>query len=101
MSDILSKRAKTQAIKYGVPFVMLIIGGSFALKEFSQLRYQFSRNKAMTREEIEELSGVQMKDKEEVTIEKLYEEVKQLDIDHWESVRLPRPWEEPSSKDQK
>lgn len=94
MSQILSKKAKDQAIKYGIPFILLIVGGSFGLKEFSQLRYQFSRNKAITREELEEMSGVQMKDTEEVTLEKLYEEVKQIDIDHWESVRLPRPWEE-------
>lgn len=94
MSQMLSKKAKEQAIKYGVPFILLIVGGSFGLKEFAQLRYQFSRNKAVTREELEELTGVQMKAKEDVTLEKLYEEVKQINIDHWEPVRLPRPWEE-------
>lgn len=94
MSQILSKKAKDQALKYGLPFILLIVGGSFGLKEFAQLRYQFSRNKAITREALEEMSGVEMKPKKEVTLEKLYEEIKQIDIDHWESVRLPRPWEE-------
>lgn len=91
---MMSKKAKNQAIKYGIPFVMLIVGGSFGLKEFAQLRYQFSRNKAITREALEEMSGVEMKDKKEVTLEKLYDEIKHIDIHHWESVRLPRPWEE-------
>lgn len=94
MSQLLSKKAKDQAVKYGIPFLLLIVGGSFGLKEFSQLRYQFSRNKAITREKLEEMSGVEMKDRKDVSLEKLYEEVKGIDIEHWDSVRLPRPYEE-------
>ncbi len=35
-----------------------------------------------------------MKDEGEVTLETEYEKIKDLDIDNWEPVRVPRPWEE-------
>lgn len=28
-----------KSIRYGIPFLVLILGGSFGLKEFAQLRY--------------------------------------------------------------
>lgn len=37
-----------------------------------------------------------MKPPEEVTIEAEYEKLKKIDIDNWENVRGPRPWEEGS-----
>lgn len=33
--------------------------------------------------------------KKKVTLEEEYEKIKQLDIDSWENIRGPRPWEEP------
>lgn len=41
-----------------------------------------------------EQHGVKMKKPEEVTIEKVYETVKDLNIEDWENKRGPRPWEE-------
>lgn len=38
--------------------------------------------------------GIKMKNPEEVTLEKVYEKVKDLNIDEWENKRGPRPWEE-------
>lgn len=35
-----------------------------------------------------------MKKPGEVTLETEYEKVKTLDIDNWEPIRGPRPWEE-------
>jgi cytochrome c oxidase assembly protein subunit 16 len=34
-----------------------------------------------------------MKAAGEVTLETEYEKIKKLDIDNWESKRVPRPWE--------
>lgn len=34
------------------------------------------------------------KAKQDVTLEEVYEKVKNMDIDNWEQVRGPRPWEE-------
>lgn len=34
-----------------------------------------------------------MKKPEEVTLEKEYEKVQKIDIEKWENIRGPRPWE--------
>ncbi|XP_055677011.1 cytochrome c oxidase assembly protein COX16 homolog, mitochondrial [Lutzomyia longipalpis] len=79
--------------KYGVPFLILVTGGSFGLREFTTLRYEFSRNKEVSPEEMKKL-GISMKKTGEVTLESEYEKVKTLDIDNWDNKRGPRPWEE-------
>jgi hypothetical protein len=38
--------------------------------------------------------GVEMKEPSEVTLEKVYDTIKELDIDNWEPKRIPREWEE-------
>lgn len=38
--------------------------------------------------------GVNMKKREEVTLETEYDKVKSIDIEHWSNIRGPRPWEE-------
>ncbi|CAD6991311.1 unnamed protein product [Ceratitis capitata] len=80
-------------MKYGVPFLILIVGGSFGLEQFTRLRYQFSRKKPVTPDEMEKY-GVTMKKAEEVTLDSEYEKIKGLNIDEWENKRGPRPWEE-------
>lgn len=42
--------------------------------------------------------GIKMKKEGEVTLETEYEKIKTLDIDNWEPVRGPRPWEENAAK---
>ncbi|XP_056632340.1 cytochrome c oxidase assembly protein COX16 homolog, mitochondrial [Diorhabda carinulata] len=93
ISRLLNKRI----VKFGLPFFVLMIGGSFGLREFTNLRYQFSRVSLVKREELEKL-GIEMKKPGEVTLESEYEKIKNLDIDNWEQVRGPRPWEEPIVK---
>ncbi|KAF7278463.1 cytochrome c oxidase assembly protein COX16 homolog l(3)neo43 [Rhynchophorus ferrugineus] len=88
---------KRRAFKYGLPFLVLMVGGSFGLKEFTQLRYQFSKVSPINAEEAKKY-GIDMKKPGEVTLESEYEKLKQLDIDNWEQVRGPRPWEENEEK---
>lgn len=83
---------KNRLFKFGAPFMVLVLGGSFAIREFAQLRYQFRTVSQVQRAAIEK--QVQMKKPEEVTLEKEYEKIKNLDIDDWKQVRGPRPWEE-------
>ncbi|XP_058118634.1 cytochrome c oxidase assembly protein COX16 homolog, mitochondrial [Anopheles ziemanni] len=87
--------SKRKSFRYGVPFLLLMVGGSFGLQQFAQLRYTFSKKGSLTRQEAEKY-GINMKRTEEVTLEGEYEKIKQLDIDQWENVRGPRPWEETS-----
>ncbi|XP_030764570.1 cytochrome c oxidase assembly protein COX16 homolog, mitochondrial [Sitophilus oryzae] len=89
----ISKFLKKRSVKYGVPFLLLMLGGSFGLKEFTNLRYQFRNVSAVNYEEAKKL-GIDMKKPGEVTLESEYEKIKNMDIDNWEQVRGPRPWEE-------
>ncbi|XP_014281437.1 cytochrome c oxidase assembly protein COX16 homolog, mitochondrial [Halyomorpha halys] len=84
-------------VKYGMPFFTLIVGGSLGLKEFSQLRFQYSKT-SLIRPEEAEAYGVKMKKPGEVTLETEFEKIKSLDTENWEMVRGPRPWEENSTK---
>lgn len=47
----------------------------------------------MTPEDAEKY-GIKMKDNSEITLEKIYEQIESMDIDSWQQVRGPRPWEE-------
>ncbi|XP_055540634.1 cytochrome c oxidase assembly protein COX16 homolog, mitochondrial [Wyeomyia smithii] len=95
--DTLQRRlqyySRQKFFRFGVPFLCLIVGGSFGLQQFAQLRYTFSKKGTLTPEEAEKY-GITMKKPEEVTLETEYEKVKSIDIDNWDNVRGPRPWEE-------
>ncbi|XP_055603244.1 cytochrome c oxidase assembly protein COX16 homolog, mitochondrial-like [Uranotaenia lowii] len=84
---------KSKSFRFGVPFLLLMVGGSFGLQQFAQLRYTFSKKGTLTPEEAEKF-GVNMKKAEEVTLETEYEKIKTIDIDNWQNVRGPRPWED-------
>lgn len=59
----------------------------------SFFRYQFSRKTSITLEEVKK-HGIEMKKPGEVTVEGEFEKLKDMDIDNWEQIRGPRPWEE-------
>ncbi|PSN46948.1 hypothetical protein C0J52_12563 [Blattella germanica] len=102
MADIRKKLTllwKRPFYRYGVPFIVFVVGGSFGLKQFSQLRYDFSKQCPVT-PELAEKHGVKMKKPGEVTLESEYEKVQKLDIDNWTNVRGPRPWEEDTLSNQ-
>ncbi|XP_076032868.1 cytochrome c oxidase assembly protein COX16 homolog l(3)neo43 isoform X2 [Oratosquilla oratoria] len=82
-----------RSVRYAIPFMILVVGGSFGLKEFAQIRYDYGGRKLIKKEDAEE-HGVKMKDRSEVTLETEYEKIEKLDIDTWENKRGPRPWEE-------
>ncbi|EAT42312.1 AAEL006153-PA [Aedes aegypti] len=85
--------SKRKFFRFGVPFLLLMVGGSFGLKQFAQLRYTFSKKGTLTVEEAEK-HGLLMKKPEEVTLETEYTKVKDIDIESWENIRGPRPWED-------
>ncbi|CAD7092594.1 unnamed protein product [Hermetia illucens] len=100
MSHIVEKfnyLKKRKSVKYGLPFLILIVGGSFGLKHFTSLRYEYSKKQPVDPEEMKKF-GVNMKKHTEVTLESEYEKIKGIDIDNWEQKRGPRPWEEEPPK---
>ncbi len=95
----LSRVAANKHFKYGAPFLTLVVGAPFLLKNLQAARYEHRRVKEVSRELQESARdrGISMKDKEEVTPEKLHQEYMQKDYqDDYEIVRGPRPWEKDS-----
>ncbi|KAG7300305.1 hypothetical protein JYU34_015893 [Plutella xylostella] len=91
LRDSIQSFGKRKSVRYGVPFLLFVVGGSFGLKEWTQIRYQFSKVKGVSKEEAEKMGLNRTK---KVTLEDAYEEIQKLDIDNWENKRGPRPWED-------
>ncbi|XP_050304040.1 cytochrome c oxidase assembly protein COX16 homolog, mitochondrial [Anthonomus grandis grandis] len=96
-SSTLDRFFKRKFVRFGLPFLILMVGSSFGLKEFTKLRYEFKKVSPVSHEEAKKM-GVEMKKPGEVTLEGEYEKLKSMDIDNWEQVRGPRPWEETAEK---
>ncbi|XP_075860021.1 cytochrome c oxidase assembly protein COX16 homolog, mitochondrial isoform X3 [Microcebus murinus] len=64
--EVMRALRKNKTLRYGVPMLLLIVGGSFGLREFSQIRY------------------------DAVKIKK----IKDSTFDDWKNIRGPRPWED-------
>ncbi|XP_033207976.1 cytochrome c oxidase assembly protein COX16 homolog, mitochondrial [Belonocnema kinseyi] len=86
-----------KSVRYGIPFLLFILGGTYGLSEFQALKFRY---KPMVEQDIREEAaklGIQMKKRGEVTIETEYEKMKDKKFDNWENKRIPRPWEEEPS----
>ncbi|XP_017371974.1 cytochrome c oxidase assembly protein COX16 homolog, mitochondrial isoform X1 [Cebus imitator] len=82
---------KNKTLRYGVPMLvsgLLIIGGSFGLREFSQIRYDAVKSKLDP--EFEKRLRAN-----KITLESEYEKIKDSTFDEWKNIRGPRPWEDP------
>lgn len=87
------KFTRRRSVRYGLPFVSLLVVGSFGLSEFSSIviARREKNNRRLTTEEARAFQGPP----KEFNIEEEYEKtMKKLDIEHWENKRGPRPWEE-------
>lgn len=82
---------KSKFFRFGAPFIMLTVGGSFYLKEFSQIRYDHRKVKIISPTELKK-QGIEMKPRGSVTIETEYQKlVEQVNLDDYENKRIPRP----------
>ena len=76
----------------------LVVLGSFGLSEFSSVivAKREENNKRLTVEEALKATGV---GNIKVDVQEEYERMMdELDIEHWENIRGPRPWEEPQDQ---
>ncbi|XP_053240783.1 LOW QUALITY PROTEIN: cytochrome c oxidase assembly protein COX16 homolog, mitochondrial [Podarcis raffonei] len=71
---------------------LLIIGGSFGLREFAQIRYDAQK----LHSKIDPALAERIK-KNKVTLESEYEKLKDANFDDWKNIRGPRPWEDSKS----
>jgi len=81
--------------KYGAPFMVFMVGGSLALKQFTSIRYSVHRHTQQfgVTPELEEKMGLKMQIARDLDEEykKMQEEI---DINNWENIRGPRPYED-------
>jgi len=82
---------KNKSFKYGVPMMLLIVGGSFGLKEFTQIRYDAQKIKKKMDPSLEAKLNME---KQSVILEEEYEKVRDQALDEWKNIRGPRPWED-------
>ncbi|KAM4013385.1 cytochrome c oxidase assembly protein COX16 homolog, mitochondrial isoform 1-T1 [Anomaloglossus baeobatrachus] len=110
-------------LRYGVPMLLLVIGGSFGLREFTQIRYDVQKLKNTVDPSV---AGVIKNKDRNVTLESEYEidllsymiaaprqgfsvlmkksrihpvdkRLKEKSFDEWKNIRGPRPWEDSKS----
>ncbi|KHN73877.1 putative peptidyl-tRNA hydrolase 2 [Toxocara canis] len=86
-------------VRKGLPFFTIVAGGAFGLCFFQQVRYDFRRSQRIDANlEVlkNDLSGLGVPVKKNVTIESVLKEVEESDTDNWENVRGPREFEDNS-----
>lgn len=93
-----SSPPKYAFLKFGLPFLSVVVLGSFLLQSFTKTRYEKQKLKKtrMTQEEEEQL----MKKKKVLSIQEEYWRLEQKldELDQWEQVRVPRPNEDQKEK---
>ncbi|XP_078502103.1 cytochrome c oxidase assembly protein COX16 homolog, mitochondrial [Lissotriton helveticus] len=87
---------KNKTLRYGLPMFLLIVGGSFGLREFTQIRYDAQKLRGKLDPALEEKVR-----KKSVSIESEYDKLKDSSFSEWQNIRGPRPWEETQSIEQK
>ncbi|KAM6223932.1 cytochrome c oxidase assembly protein COX16 homolog, mitochondrial-like [Rhynchocyon petersi] len=86
--SVLQALRKNKMLRYRVPMLLLIVGGSFGLSEFSQIRYDAMKIKIDP--ELEKRLKMN-----NVSLKSEYEKIKDSTFEDWKNVRGPRPWEYP------
>ncbi|XP_030299663.1 cytochrome c oxidase assembly protein COX16 homolog, mitochondrial [Sparus aurata] len=82
---------RNKTVRYGVPMLLLVVGGSFGLKEFTQIRYDEQKIRKKLDPSLEAKVNVQ---KQSAILEEEYEKLKEANLDEWKNIRGPRPWED-------
>ncbi|KAF7666975.1 hypothetical protein LDENG_00085070 [Lucifuga dentata] len=82
---------RNKTFRYGIPMLLLVVGGSFGLREFTQIRYDAQKIKKKLDPSLEAKVNMQ---KQPVMLEEEYEKLKDLNLEEWKNIRGPRPWED-------
>ncbi|KAM6961462.1 cytochrome c oxidase assembly protein COX16 homolog, mitochondrial [Aplochiton taeniatus] len=82
---------KNKTLRYGIPMLLLVVGGSFGLREFTQIRYDAQR----IRKKLDPVLEAKINPlKQSVMLEEEYEKLKEVNLEEWKNIRGPRPWED-------
>ncbi|OAD55894.1 hypothetical protein WN48_04144 [Eufriesea mexicana] len=86
---------ETKFFRHFLPFMILVIGGSFYIQQFARVKFKYRNITTYDAKDLVEKYDI--KKKKLTTLEEEYEKLKDLDIDNWENIRIPRPWEDPNN----
>lgn len=81
---------RSRFVRHGLPFLALVVLGSFGLSEFTSIRVQKrdEKNRMLSAEETLRFQ----KKVQKVDVDEEFEKIRRdLDLDNWENKRLPRP----------
>ncbi|XP_054256601.1 cytochrome c oxidase assembly protein COX16 homolog, mitochondrial [Indicator indicator] len=81
----LQKLWRGRTMTFGVPLLLYLVGGSFGLREFAQIRYDVHKLHGKVDPALKE----KLK-QNTVTLESEYEKLKKSDLDNWQNIRGPR-----------
>ncbi|XP_056151319.1 cytochrome c oxidase assembly protein COX16 homolog, mitochondrial [Lampris incognitus] len=82
---------RNKTVRYGVPMLLLVVGGSFGLREFTQIRYDAQKLRKKLDPALEAKVNNQ---RQSHMLEEEYEKLKDVNLDQWRNIRGPRPWED-------
>ncbi len=92
----LARVLESRHFRFGLPFVVLVVGAPFVLKDLNQVRYEYTGQKKVI-ENINKTAddlGLKRRPTEELTIENLHKETEdKYQSEDYAMVRGPRPWE--------
>ncbi|XP_056616117.1 cytochrome c oxidase assembly protein COX16 homolog, mitochondrial [Triplophysa dalaica] len=91
MWNQLRKLFNNRTVKYGVPMLLLVVGGSFGLREFTQIRYDAQKIRKKLDPSLEARVNTQ---NQTVILQEEYEKLKDVNLKNWRNIRGPRPWED-------
>jgi cytochrome c oxidase assembly protein subunit 16 len=77
------------------PFVAIVVGSFIGLAQFRKLNYKYKKNEPIVfKEQLVGIDEAGYQSKTTQSIEKEYEKMmNKIDINKWENIRGPRPWE--------
>jgi len=104
MFQSLKKLLQSRHIQFGVPFIGLLVGSSFALTNVTSFRYEFRKTQGLSEIDVESLKaqGVIRRDPGELSLENLYGEYmeqNEKNLENYDNLRIPRPWEDETQVD--
>ncbi|KAL5511391.1 COX16 [Sanghuangporus vaninii] len=87
--DALNRAVRKNPLLFGVPFVLLIVGASFAMTPFTQTRYDLQNQKHSSVSREEEL-GLK-KNRKKIDVREEYFRLQASADQDWEPKRIERP----------
>ncbi|KAG7277080.1 hypothetical protein CRUP_031293 [Coryphaenoides rupestris] len=81
---------KNKTLRYGLPMLLLITGGSVGLREFTQIRYDVQKINGKAGPSLEAKVNPE---RQAVVLQDEYQKMQELNLDEWRNIRGPRPWE--------